>query len=141
MRLRILIADSDAEFRKSCVASLTWNGHLVATASNGLDCIALQRDFHPQVLVLGPMLPWGWGGGVSAMMCEETDAPPVHVILVTAGSAQFPEELNLPVWGRLRKPLQPHELLTAIARCVQSRPGPAATTEDHNNDLQRLNQV
>jgi carbon storage regulator CsrA len=37
----------------------------------------------PDVLVLEPSLPWGWGDGVLAMMHEEPNIPRVPVIILT----------------------------------------------------------
>ena len=54
----------------------------MATARDGLACVAQLREFRPAVLVLDPALPWGWGDGVLARMREEADIPTVPVILL-----------------------------------------------------------
>jgi CheY-like chemotaxis protein len=95
---RILIADANEQVRAVYATWLADCGFEVATAADGLDCIAGLRDFVPELLVLDPDLPWGGGLGVLARMHEEVDLPYVPVILLAAnpnpwlheGFARFP---------------------------------------------------
>jgi DNA-binding response OmpR family regulator len=81
---RILIADADEQMRAVYANGLVDYGFEVATAADGLNCIAALRDFVPTLLVLDPELPWGGGAGLLARMYEEADLPYVPVILLTA---------------------------------------------------------
>lgn len=83
MRRRVLIADPDTRLLHEYEDHLTRNGFRVATASTGLECVAQLRRFTPDVLILEPDLPWGWGEGVLAMMYEEADVPLVPVMALT----------------------------------------------------------
>jgi DNA-binding response OmpR family regulator len=85
MSLRVLIADPDESLFDSYREYLEQEGLTVVTATNGLECIERLRDSSPDVLVLEPELPWGWGDGVLAMMQEEPDVPVVPVIVLSLG--------------------------------------------------------
>ena len=69
------------------VAVSIWSkiGFQVATATTGLECVERLRNWQPDVLVLEPSIPWGWGDGILAMMHEEPDIPVVPVIVLTYG--------------------------------------------------------
>jgi carbon storage regulator CsrA len=83
MAIRVLIADSDAFLTESYRDDLSRQGAAVATATTGLDCMERLRQFHPDVLVLDPALPWGGGDGVLAILHEQPELRPPFVLLVT----------------------------------------------------------
>jgi len=86
MALRVLIADPDTYLVAWYAQHLGQQGYEVLGAVNGLECVAKLREAAPDVLVLDPSLPWGWGDGVLARMHEDADIPRVPVILLTYGS-------------------------------------------------------
>jgi two-component system, OmpR family, response regulator VicR len=85
MSIRVLIADSDEYLLDTYREYLEQHGFEVVTATTGLECVERLRDCAPDVLVLEPSIPWGWGDGVLAMMHEESDIPMVPVIVLTYG--------------------------------------------------------
>lgn len=85
MPVRVLIADPDEYLLGTYRDYMEQHGFEVATATTGLECLKSLRDCPPDVLVLEPSIPWGWGDGVLAMMHEETDIPLVPVIVLTYG--------------------------------------------------------
>lgn len=86
MSIRVLIADPDQYLLDSYREYLEQHGFDVFTATSGLDCVERLRDSTPDVLVLEPALPWGWGDGVLAMMRSEPDVPLVPVLVLSYGS-------------------------------------------------------
>jgi DNA-binding response OmpR family regulator len=85
MSNRVLIADSDRYLLDDYREYLEQQGFEVLTATTGLECVERLRDGEPDVLVLEPSIPWGWGDGVLAMMHEERDISTIPVIVVTHG--------------------------------------------------------
>jgi carbon storage regulator CsrA len=85
MSVRVLIADPDEYLFDNYRDYLEQRGCEVATATSGVECIDMLRDFVPDVLVLEPSIPWGGGDGVLAVMHEEPAVPSVPVIVLTYG--------------------------------------------------------
>jgi CheY-like chemotaxis protein/sRNA-binding carbon storage regulator CsrA len=81
--VRVLIADPDEYLVHSYRQHMERRGIEVICATSGLECIEKLRESVPDVLVLEPSLPWGWGDGVLAMMHEEPNIPRVPVIILT----------------------------------------------------------
>ena len=105
MSLRALIADPDEMLLATSRAYLAAEEVEVATASNGLDCLAALRQWKPDVLVLDPDLPWGSGMGILARM-GEGDVPPVPVVILTARPEKVLEaDIPLRDYALLIKPL------------------------------------
>ncbi len=85
MPVRVLIADPDEYLVSDYCDYLEQHGFEVATATTALECVEKLREFAPNVLILEPSIPWGWGDGVLAMMHEESDIPSVPVLVLTYG--------------------------------------------------------
>jgi len=125
---RVLLAAPEEPLLRSYGDFLTRDGFEVATARDGLDCVAKLRGFRPAVLVLDPALPWGWGDGVLARMREEADIPTVPVILLFTRPS--PEGLGdrlagFPSARHLATPPVP-DLLAAMIRRLLDAPAAAA---------------
>jgi DNA-binding response OmpR family regulator len=88
--MRILVADADVPLLEIQQSYLWRHGHDVKIASNGLRCVAILREFHPDVMVLNHELPWGGGDGVLKLMNEDPATRNVPVILIT----DSPDERN-----------------------------------------------
>ncbi len=84
MRPRLLIADADDAWLEVCERGLCDSGFTVATAQDGLACLAqLQRDPQPDVVVLELDMPWGGGDGVLAILREEACLLDHKVVIIT----------------------------------------------------------
>jgi DNA-binding response OmpR family regulator len=81
---RVLLADPDGELLQCYRAFLMRDGFDVLTAADALECVARLRSFVPDALVLDPVLPWGQGEGVLAMMYEDPRVPLLPVMVLTA---------------------------------------------------------
>lgn len=82
---KLLVADSDEGQLKAFRQHFNHGTWKVATAANGLECIAKLREFEPHVLVLEPEILWGRGSGVLAYMREDARASQIPVIALTSG--------------------------------------------------------
>lgn len=80
--VRVLVADCDPYVLDGYRDGLTQDGLTVATAADGLQCLAQLRQFRPDVLVLDPSLPWGGGDGVLAVMHDDAELPQIPVIVL-----------------------------------------------------------
>ena len=83
MSIRVLIADPDEYLLASYREYLRQLGATVVTATTGLECMERIRDSAPDVLILEPVLLWGGGEGVLALMQEHPELRPAYVILLT----------------------------------------------------------
>ncbi len=59
--MRVLFADSDVLFLEIVQAYFLKCGHTLMTASDGLECCAVLRDFQPDVIVLDCEILWSEG--------------------------------------------------------------------------------
>ncbi len=127
MPIRVLLADPDEGLLSLYQEGLAQEGFEVATARDGVDCVAKLRGFLPDVLVLEPELPWGQGEGVLAVMNEEASLPRVPVILFThpLAWANQPCLAAYPCSDWVVKPVKPELLADRIRRVleVSSPPG------------------
>jgi DNA-binding response OmpR family regulator len=82
MSINVLIADPDEYLLVSYGEYLRRVGITVVTATTGLECMERLRDSIPDVLIIEPMLPWGGGDGVLALMHELPEIRPAFVILL-----------------------------------------------------------
>jgi len=64
----LLIADNDVRRRGELRRFFFGSGVLVASASNGLECLTELVTLKPDVLVIAMEIPWGGGDGVIARL-------------------------------------------------------------------------
>jgi DNA-binding response OmpR family regulator len=82
--IRVLMADPDESLQQMYREALLQEGFEAIAAASGLQCVARLRERVPDVLVLEPLLPWGGGDGVLAMMGEIPGLAMVPVLVLTA---------------------------------------------------------
>jgi carbon storage regulator CsrA len=135
MSNRVLIADSDRYLLHDYRQYLEQHGFEVLTATTGLECVERLRDGEPDVLVLEPSIPWGWGDGVLAMMHEERDIRMIPVIVVTHGYDRGLLYRLAPyrIDDYQTKPLTTKRLTQRIQSVLASRQPAAAPTGQKEN--------
>src|SRR5438128_10427648 len=80
--MRILIADRD-EAALEILQSFLWeHGYETEIAGDGLECVAILREFLPDVLVMDRDLLWGGSDGVIASMRKDPRLANMPVILM-----------------------------------------------------------
>ena len=97
MKLRLLIADGDAERLELSRRFFEMCGHAVETAAGGIECLAKLRQFAPTVLLLEWDLPWGGADGVLACLRESPYLPQPGVVLAAESGAAIPQSAEPPV--------------------------------------------
>jgi DNA-binding response OmpR family regulator len=137
MCARVLIADPDICLLDSYREYLEQHGFDVAVATTGLECVERLRRSAPDVLVLDPSIPWGYGDGVLAMMRQEPDIPVVPVIVLTYGYDRGLLYRLAPyrIDDYQTKPLSAKRLIQRIEALLASRQ-PAHVIIDHETHPQ-----
>jgi CheY-like chemotaxis protein len=123
-RPRVLLAVGDDRSRSGGRAYLTARGYAVATATGGVECVALLDELSPDVLVLDADLLWGGANGVLAYLRARGDRP-VPVVLLAARSAAPPGCGGLfapPVVAMIERPVE----MELLVRAVRSAAGGGA---------------
>jgi CheY-like chemotaxis protein len=120
MPVRVLLADPDQILLTEYADFLKGVGFEVATAADALECLAMLRSFSPDVLVMEPRIPWGWGEGILAVLRDGSAGPRVPVILLTADGeyAEALERVRYPISACETKPLKPFSLANRILRIL-----------------------
>jgi CheY-like chemotaxis protein len=113
-----LIADADQSLLDRYRECLAVAGFAVVTATSGLECLAHQRRWAPDVLVLGDELPWGGGSGILALMVEEPDVAKVPVVVLLSGQPPPPAPRPTAVLACLAKPVGPVELTSTVRALI-----------------------
>jgi carbon storage regulator CsrA len=120
MRTCVLLVDPDEFLLSRYAEYLAKQGYEVFVSQNALDCLEKLRKYSPDIMVLEPMLPWGGGDGVLAMMNEEPDVPKMPVLLLTYGTA--PNVLynisSYDISDFQKKPLSEKRLAERIAQII-----------------------
>jgi OmpR family response regulator RpaB len=117
--LKILVADDEANIRRSLETRLTMQGHEVLSASIGAEALELFRGSEPDLVVLDVMMPELDGFAVVERIRAQSEVP---IILLTAlgDVADRITGLQLGADDYMVKPFSPKELEARI-RCVMRR--------------------
>ena len=89
-------------------------------ASNGLDCIAMLREFVPNVLVLANDLLWGGCDGVMSLMGDDPRLSQIPVIYLVDSQEDIDALTNPTVVAWLKKPCRLSALLGQIASAFRT---------------------
>ncbi len=81
--VKVLIADDSEEFRRLNAELLKLDGHVVITARNGRETLALVRAEKPDVLLLDIMMPGMDGYEVCRLVKSDPETKDTVVIMVT----------------------------------------------------------
>lgn len=123
MKPRLLATDRDSAFLEIYQHYFPNFGFEVATASDGLECLELLRDFVPDILILGLELLWGGADGVLAIVREEPEMRTIPVVLAVDGRIRSKALKHvLPSVVRfLRKPFRSRDLRAVVKTALQAR--------------------
>ncbi len=112
--MEILIADDEPIIRMGLKAMLQEMGHQVTAARNGQEALRLARRQPFDLAILDIKMPHTDGLQAARTLAR---IAPLPVILLTAFSERdlVEEAADLPIQGYLVKPVQPGQLLAAIA--------------------------
>jgi CheY-like chemotaxis protein len=112
--IRVLLANPDPGAMYACRDHLVGEGFAVATAGDGLECLAQLRAFTPDALVLDMGLLWGGGDGVLARLRDGHDLPQVPLVLVSRQGHAGPAAPGWPLAACPDSPWAPPALARTI---------------------------
>lgn len=118
--LKVLAASPSAFRRDWYVDQLRLYGMDVATAIDGIDCVAQMRTLRPEIVVLEPSLLWGGSVGVLAVRAEETELVQIPVVLVAANgiSANWYQLAQYSLQGLLLRRPSGQKLASALHAAI-----------------------
>lgn len=123
--MRVLLADSDAEFVEVLGDYLGQCGLEAETAEDGIECLARAVGGAYDALVLERDLLWGGGDGVLASLRDVPHVASLPVILMVAEGKreEFDRWVVGPVVAWLQKPFRLSELVRQLNRLSQDDSG------------------
>ena len=125
MASKILVVDDDPDFVEITRTILLKEGYEVVTAANGDQAMAKVRADKPDLILLDIMMTTILDGvNVSQKLREAPELRQIPLVMVssianTEYAELFPTDEYLHVDRWLSKPIQPDELLSAVARFVR----------------------
>ena len=116
---RILIVDDEAAIRGLLTEYLTGLGFETAIACNGLDALEQVRTFDPDLLIIDLVMPEQ--EGIETIQMLRRSRPGLKTIAISGqfGASVLRAAEYLGADASLAKPVQPDELLQAVARVMQ----------------------
>jgi CheY-like chemotaxis protein len=121
--MRLLLVDDDDFLREALAEALAYEGHEIATASDGAQALALlERGLAPDAVLLDLMMPVLDGWGFVERQQSEARWAGIPVIVLTAiGTLPRPIEAR----AVLHKPFRIETLLDALEGAAPVRAGAA----------------
>lgn len=115
---KLLLVEDDDGTRRMFETALTGAGHIVHTARNGAEALAQLKGRSYDLVVLDLFLPWITGMGVLNSMRQEGATANLPVIVVTGAVLTKHDLVDLAGVTVLRKPVDPDDLLDAVAQAL-----------------------
>ena len=132
MMLRVLLTDPDQALLDSYEAFLSRSGFDVATAATGPQCLKALREWSPDVLVLEPDMPNGWG---EQILKEVRERPETRCIPVLILSRRDRRAIAYPVQEYHVKPFSLGQLAHSVRSAAKAWRSPRKSPlEDGDRD-------
>jgi len=117
-RARLLVLDDDPSMQRLVSTLLRRNGHKVDVVSSGSQAIEKLATVTYDVLLLDVMTPTEGGLTVIRHLKEAKPALLKRVVLLTASPDSVLKAVAGDVFGIVRKPFEPEELVATIDRVL-----------------------
>jgi DNA-binding response OmpR family regulator len=121
MDIRVLMADPDQGLLESYHDFLVREGFEVCVASNGPACQDMLHDWKPDVLVLEPDMPDGWGERILKGISQQSEMQRIRVIVL---SRRDGGDITPPVCQYHVKPIPLAELAASIQTVASRQTAP-----------------
>jgi CheY-like chemotaxis protein len=116
----VLVCDDTRAIRESLVVILNHAGYRAEGVDSALDCVAVARKDHPDMIIMDIMMPGMDGATASGLMKDVPEIAGVPVVLLSA----MPEDQvkvraeDAGATGYLLKPYRKEVLLDCVKRCI-----------------------
>jgi DNA-binding response OmpR family regulator len=126
---KILVVDDEAKILEMVKAYLEADGYAVRTAENGVEALARNREYAPDLIILDLMLPDIAGEQVCTLIRAESSVP---VIMLTAKSWEesFINGLKIGADDYVTKPFSPKILVAKVGALLRRISGAKTKGED-----------
>jgi len=117
----ILIVDDDPAITTLLKMSFELEGHLVMTASDGIEALSLARRIHPAAMVVDVMMPEMDGLELVRQLRSNAATAGIPIVCCSAKSLAGDVEAGLAAGADdyVAKPCDPLELVATVERVVQ----------------------
>jgi CheY-like chemotaxis protein len=119
----VLVCDDTRAIRESLVVILSHAGYRAVGVDSALDCVAVARKEHPDMIIMDIMMPGMDGATASGLMKDVPEIAGIPVVLLSA----MPEDQvkvraeDAGAAGYLLKPYRKSVLLQCVERCISSK--------------------
>jgi signal transduction histidine kinase/CheY-like chemotaxis protein len=133
----ILVIDDDRNSRELLQRTLEADGHIVATASSGVEGLDLARQLHPALITLDVMMPGLDGWAVLKELKSDPNLRQIPVMMVTIESDH---ELGYTLGAveHLTKPVDREMLLQLVSQYAGPEGGGVALVVDDDESMRSL---
>ncbi len=121
----ILIADDDAQLRRTVRAYLEESGYTVFVAGNGQDALFSMRHEHPDLILLDVMMP-EMDGFEAARLIRKESAVPIIMLTARDDEADQTAGLELGADDYVTKPFSPRVLVARVKAALRRAYGDLA---------------
>jgi DNA-binding response OmpR family regulator len=124
---KILIVDDERDIVKALTIRLGASGYQVVSAYDGAQGVFLAHKEKPDLILLDIRMPSGDGFSVAEKLKQTSRTTRIPILFLTGSPEREAEEKALALGARfyIKKPYDPEELLDAVKRALEKKPGEA----------------
>jgi DNA-binding response OmpR family regulator len=124
---KILIVDDERDIVKALTIRLGASGYEVVSAYDGAQGVFLAHKEKPDLILLDIRMPSGDGFSVAEKLKQTSRTTRIPILFLTGSPEREAEEKALALGARfyIKKPYDPEELLDAVKRALEKKPGEA----------------
>jgi len=116
---RALVVDDDEHIRELLQALLETAGFEVDTLRDGIDAVALKKEYH--VILLDMKMPIFDAARLTDYW-KLTDPGILRRVILLTGYSKLSSDRNFGTFARIAKPFDYRDLLTTVEACFQQTP-------------------
>jgi DNA-binding response OmpR family regulator len=122
---KILIVDDERDIVKALTIRLGASGYEVVSAYDGAQGVFLAHKEKPDLILLDIRMPSGDGFSVAEKLKQTSRTTRIPILFLTGSPEREAEEKALALGARfyIKKPYDPEELLDAVKRALEKKPG------------------
>jgi CheY-like chemotaxis protein len=123
MAYSVLIIDDDKELRSIYRVILERQGYLIYEAANGAEALKFLANQTPDIIVIDMLMPMLGGDATMQRIQQMPSLSRTRIVILTAYPRFRESALHFQVDQFLVKPIEPDDLVQAIASSLENRPG------------------